>query len=93
MPRFWRSLGFSLLTAVACAATATANDENPDAGPTDFNDNQWTTLADVILMGPSYNKLLGNLGYSPRFDLNASGGVTLADVILLGPFYNKSCAS
>ena len=74
-----------------CNLTTTANDEAVDYWPSDFNDSRSTNLSDLILMGPSYNKLLGNPAYNPRFDLNASNSVSLSDVILLGPFYNKSC--
>ena len=73
-----------------CNETVAGNDE-PDAWPSDFNDSQTTNLSDVILMGPSYNKSLGNPVYNARFDLNASNSVNLSDVILFGPFYNKSC--
>jgi len=75
-----------------CNLTTAANDEAVDFWPSDFNDNRTTNLSDLILMGPSYNKALGNPAYNARFDLNASNSVSLADVILLGPFYNKSCA-
>jgi len=74
-----------------CNATSTFNDE-ADAWPTDFNDSRFTTLADVSLINPSYNKFPGDGGYNQRFDLNASNGVTLADVSLINPFYNKSCS-
>ena len=74
-----------------CNLTTTANDEAVDFWPSDFNDNRTTNLSDLILMGPSYNKSLGNPAYNQRFDLNASNSVSLADVILLGPFYNRSC--
>jgi hypothetical protein len=81
-----------------CAATATANDERGPAfgeplspWPSDFNDNQFTTLQDVILMGPAYNLATGGDPARQRFDLSANGFVTLQDVILMGPFYNKGC--
>jgi hypothetical protein len=74
-----------------CPASTTANDEPVDAWPTDFNDSKTTSLADVVLMGPAYNKSQGQGGYNQRFDLNASFSVTLADVVLMGPFYNKNC--
>lgn len=75
-----------------CSSSPAVNDEAIDAWPPDFNDNQFVTLADVVLFGPHYNKISPDPGYNPRFDLNASGGVTLADVVLMGPDYNTSCA-
>jgi hypothetical protein len=75
-----------------CAQTATPNDEATDAWPPDINDNQFVTLADVILFGPHFNKISPDAAYNPRFDLNASGGVTLSDIILMGADFNTSCA-
>jgi hypothetical protein len=63
----------------------------PDAWPTDFNDNQGTNLSDLVLMGPVYNQPTGTDPAKMRFDLNASNSVNLSDVVLIGPFYNKSC--
>jgi len=74
-----------------CNATSTLNDE-PDFWPTDFNDSGFTTLADVSLFNPTYNKFPGQEGYSQRFDLNVTDSVTLADVASLSAFYNKSCS-
>jgi hypothetical protein len=76
-----------------CSTTTAANDEPVDTWPPDFNDSRQVTTADLLLFGPSYNKMKANNdGYNARFDLNASDSVTLPDVILIGPFYNKSCA-
>ena len=74
-----------------CNATTFANDEAVDFWPTDFNDSRFTSLADVVLMGPVYNQATGSDPAKKRFDLNASGVVSLADVVLMGPFYNKGC--
>ena len=54
-----------------CPSTSGLNDEPVDAWPTDFNDSQATTLADIIMMGPSFNKLTTDNGYNQRFNLNA----------------------
>ena len=81
-----------------CADTTTANDEQGPPSeplspwPPDFNDNRIPSNADIILMGPTFNKISPNPLYNPRFDLNASGGVTNADIIIIGPFFNKFCA-
>jgi hypothetical protein len=74
-----------------CNDNSGLNNE-PDYWPTDFNDSRTTNLSDVVIMGPSYNLSLGQVGYNQRFDLNASNTVNLSDVVLIGPFYNKSCA-
>ena len=74
-----------------CPNTTTANDEAVDAWPSDFNDNRFTTLQDVILMGPAYNLATGSDPAKKRFDLSGNGFVTLQDVILMGPTYNKGC--
>jgi Tol biopolymer transport system component len=73
-----------------CNDNTGANDE-PDAWPTDFNDTQTTNLSDVVLIGPSYNKLEGQGGYNKRFDLNITNSVNLSDLVLMGPFHNKTC--
>jgi len=73
-----------------CNGTGALNDE-PDYWPTDFNDSRFTNLADVSSFNPTYNKLVGEDGYSQRHDLNASNSVTLSDVSLMNNFYNKSC--
>jgi mannan endo-1,4-beta-mannosidase len=57
----------------------------------DFDNSGNITLADVVLVGPSFNTTLGNPLYHPRFDLNNSNSVTLADIILMGPGFNLPC--
>jgi hypothetical protein len=74
-----------------CSDNSGVNNE-PDAWPTDFNDNQGTNLADVTAFGPTFNKLPGEPGYNQRHDLNATNSVQLSDVVLLGAFFNKDCA-
>ncbi|MDP2675425.1 MAG: hypothetical protein Q8Q00_11055 [Dehalococcoidia bacterium] len=74
-----------------CSLTATANDENPDPWPFDFDDNQRAALADVMGYIPVFNSFDPNPPYNPRYDLNQSGGITLADVMLYIPVFNKIC--
>ncbi|MCH8919986.1 MAG: DUF1929 domain-containing protein [Chloroflexi bacterium] len=77
---------------VACAATATANDEGPaDAWPFDFDDNQRAALGDVIGFIPVFNTFAPGPPYDPRFDLDASGGITLGDVLSYVPVFNLLC--
>jgi hypothetical protein len=75
---------------VHCNGDSTPNNE-PDAWPTDFNDDRFTNLPDVISFGPTFNKLEGQPGYNQRYDLNVSDQVLLSDVILMGAFFNKTC--
>jgi hypothetical protein len=42
-------------------------------------------------MSSAYNKPVGQPGYAPRKDLNASNVVNLSDISLMAPFYNKNC--
>jgi hypothetical protein len=56
-----------------------------------MNNSGWVSLQDVILFGPTFNKVGPNPPYNARFDLNASGAVSLSDVIAIGPFFNRSC--
>lgn len=75
----------------ACAASPASDDEDPDAYPGDFNDDQRVDLTDLSSFGPSYNSAAPSLAYNQRHDLNASGAVSLADVLLLGLAYNTVC--
>ncbi len=77
---------------IPCAATPTPNDEDPDAWPTDNNDDQRTTLADVLAYIPVFNSVAPGPPYKVRFDLNMSSSITLADVLRFIPFFNQSCA-
>lgn len=74
-----------------CPATSTANDENPQAWPPDFNDDQKVNLTDVILLKPHFGSTSPSPAYSPRFDLNASNSINLTDVIILKPFFGHTC--
>jgi hypothetical protein len=74
-----------------CNDNTGVNNE-PDAWPGDFNDNQITNLPDVISFGPTFNKLPNDVGYNQRYDLNMTNQVLLSDVVTLGPFFNKLCS-
>ncbi|MEK7247603.1 MAG: cohesin domain-containing protein [Chloroflexota bacterium] len=75
-----------------CAATSTVNDE-PDAWPPDFNDNQLVNGSDWL----SFNSRFGSSAaagpqYDARWDLNASGLINGSDMLQLNPFFGKRCA-
>jgi glucose/arabinose dehydrogenase/regulation of enolase protein 1 (concanavalin A-like superfamily) len=74
-----------------CAGTPAPGDETVDSWPTDFNDSQTTSVHDLVLFGPTYNKQTTDAGYNQRFNLNGDNIVSLADVVMMGPFYNKNC--
>jgi hypothetical protein len=73
------------------AADQCADDGADNAWPPDVNNSRATNLSDVVLFGPTFNKVGPNPPYNARFDLNASGAVNLSDIVVLGGFFNKSC--
>jgi subtilisin family serine protease len=76
-----------------CAEDAILNNEPVDSGVTDFDDNQITSVSDLVLFGPHFNKFGPGPPYSVRFDTNADGWITIADVVIIGPLFNRNCAS
>jgi hypothetical protein len=73
-----------------CPATATANDEDPDAWPADFNDDRSVNITDVLTLKPVFNTLVPPT--SARFDVYPSGNVNIVDVLVLKPYFGKSCS-
>ncbi|MEO6197203.1 MAG: RHS repeat-associated core domain-containing protein [Dehalococcoidia bacterium] len=57
----------------------------------DFNDSSNVSLSDVVLMGPTFNKIYPDPAYNRFMDVNNNNAVTLQDVVLMGPQYNKAC--
>ena len=77
----------------ACNATATANDEDTDAWPPDFNDDTKIDIADVVLLRSVYSSESGDGIYDQRFDLTADGKIDIAEVVRLRGVYGSSCES
>lgn len=80
------------LPAAACPANATANDEDPDAWPPDFDDNRVVNTTDVLQVLPPY---FGTSvpPTSSRRDLFPDGVINTTDVFrVLPPFLGSSCA-
>ncbi len=82
---------------VACPATATANDEDPDAWPPDFNDTRYVDAYDVFLLAQRFGSTTtstpsGKLPHDPRYDLNADGAIDGLDVFRLGQVFSTSCS-
>jgi len=75
----------------ACAATAAADDEEPDASPADFNDNQSVNIVDVLAMKPVFRSTEGDGTYVARNDLTADGAINISDVLTLKPYFGTTC--
>ena len=62
-----------------------ANDEDPDAWPVDFNDDQAVDVLDLLGEGPSFKKSFGAVDpdplYFPRFDLSMDGQIDVLDLL------------
>lgn len=77
----------------ACPTTSTANDEDPDAWPPDFDDNQFVNITDVVQVIPPYfGSGEGDPDYSERRDLAPDGFINITDVVkVLPPVFGSSC--
>jgi hypothetical protein len=80
------------LVLLACPATATANDEDPDAWGPDFNDDQLVNGLDVFRLALHFGSAAGGGAYSNRVDLNADGSINSLDVFRLAQAFNASCS-
>ena len=63
-----------------------------NAWPPDFNNNNITSLSDVLMFIPSFNSIDGQQNYNRRFDLNTDGKVTLQDVLRMQLYFNHKCS-
>lgn len=81
-----------------CASTtginpAFRNDEPPpDRWPVDFDDNGIMNGSDLLSFAPVFGKVLGNMGYDARFDINNSNSINGSDLLKFSPFFGKTCA-
>lgn len=78
----------------ACPITATPDDEDPDAWPPDFDDNQTVNILDFVkLTPPVFNTSPPDPNYSTRKDLNGDSAINILDIVrLTPPVFNQSCA-
>jgi hypothetical protein len=78
--------------ASACATTAAAGDEEPDAWPPDLDDNQAVNVTDLAKLLPPYFGT--TVPPTPaRRDLAPNGAITISDVTkVLPPFFGWPCA-
>jgi hypothetical protein len=74
------------LPTTACPATPAADDEEPDAWPTDFDDNQVVDILDIVrLTPPVFGSEPPNPNYSSRKDLTGDGAINILDVAQVAP--------
>jgi hypothetical protein len=76
-----------------CNATSTRNDEDPDAWPPDWDDDQAVTLFDVLPFKQHFIATdLSDPRYDPRYDLNTDGAINLFDLLPFKAHYGQSCS-
>jgi uncharacterized cupredoxin-like copper-binding protein len=78
---------------LACSIDSIPDNEDPDAWPPDFNDDQAVNILDVFrLTPPVFNSSPPDPDYSQRKDLNADGTINIVDIFrLTPPVFNTSC--
>jgi hypothetical protein len=81
------------IQSVACAATSDQDDEDPDAWPPDWDDNQTTDIVDLLPFKPHYGATdPSDPLYDPRFDLDMDGAINTLDLLPFKSFFSVSCA-
>ena len=81
---------------VACPATTTANDENPDAWGPDFDDTKSVNGFDIFPFALHFGSTTtstpaGKLPYDARYDLNADSATNGQDLFILTLYFNQTC--
>jgi hypothetical protein len=95
---------YGTLPLTACPATADPIDEDPDAWPPDFSDNQTVNILDLVFTLDTDADTVPDAGfkdsfgatdpdpkYFPRFDLKIDGTINLLDLLPFKRFYGLSC--
>jgi hypothetical protein len=75
----------------ACPDTATANDEDPDPWPPDFDDNTLVDVTDAQIFLAHFPSQPGSPNWSVRFDLTPDGVVDIVDAALFLNSFPDSC--
>ena len=77
----------------ACPLTSTPNDEELDAWPVDFNDDQTVNILDVAeVLPPWFGMTSASPGWDPRYDLQPNNVINILDVnITLQPYFGYVC--
>jgi len=87
-------VGMGTLPLVACPTTMTADDEDPDAWPPDFDDSRVVNISDVFkLLPPVFgSSMAGGPPFSTRRDLVRDNVINISDVFqMLPPTFGSSC--
>jgi hypothetical protein len=81
------------IPSVACAATPAADDEEADAWPPDFNDDQGVDILDAVELTPPYfGSRPPNPNYSVRKDFDGDSVIDILDIVrLTPPTFGQSC--
>lgn len=81
------------LLVTPCSATDLVDDEDPDAWPADFDDNQVINILDFLqLTPPVFGTSPPDPNYSARKDLNADGTINILDIFrMTPPVFGTSC--
>jgi hypothetical protein len=78
-----------------CPADSGSNNENPDAWPPDFDDDQSVTILDVLALKPVFLSSIGDGTYQARKDIapvtGPNGSIDIIDVLALKPWFLKNC--
>ncbi len=80
------------MPGVACAATSEQDDEEPDAWPPDWDDNQMADIVDLLPFKTHFGVIdPSDPLYDARFDLNTDAAVDMLDIVVFKPFFGQSC--
>jgi hypothetical protein len=77
----------------ACPATPSVDDDEIDAWPPDFDDDQTITILDIAhLTPPTPDTGPLDPDYDPRRDLNGDGAINILDIVrLTPPMFGQTC--
>ena len=78
---------------IACSATAPPNDEDPDALPTDFNDDRAVTAADLSVVSADVGKIVPPALVRGDISPPSSGdnSITASDLSAISAHIGETC--
>ncbi len=78
---------------LGCPIDGTPDNEDPDAWPPDFDDNQVINISDVFrVLPPYFGRTSAHPEWDPRRDLVPDGVINISDVFrVLPPYFGTSC--
>jgi hypothetical protein len=76
-----------------CPATSTSGDEEPDAFPADFDDNQAVNISDLgKILPPTFGSQYGGPNFVQRRDLRPNGVINILDIArVMPPTFGSNC--